>query len=258
MTRGTSHDFRNATHSTNNQFSNRNRLKNWRDTRVETRYHDTSRPQRESNRFGGQGVGDSRRFDSRRRSGQSDHRFNNHGGRQGGLRNGVFRGQNGQDRYISYQPRKMTKDRGVTAQGATCCHLVWIELQIRIRDFQKTWDFHIHDNMQYQCILGIDFMKDSRLDFDKKSLVIPDDQIKPLPIVEKQVEIDLSNAKLGEKQKEELQDLFNSFKCLFSDKPGLTHVLYHEINTEDQGSVVSRPYRYQVKQEIIDYHIQKM
>ncbi|GFX51068.1 retrovirus-related Pol polyprotein from transposon 17.6 [Trichonephila clavipes] len=37
-------------------------------------------------------------FDSRRRSGQSDHRFNNHGVRQGVSRNGVFRDQNGQDR----------------------------------------------------------------------------------------------------------------------------------------------------------------
>ncbi|GFW39497.1 hypothetical protein TNCV_3908061 [Trichonephila clavipes] len=100
--------------------------------------------------------------------------------------------------------------------------------------------------MQYHCILGIDFKKDSRLtiDFDNKSLVIPDDQIKPLLVVEKPVEIDLSNTKLGERQKEELQDLFNSFKDLFSDKTGLTHVLYHEIDTGDQGPVVSRPYRY--------------
>ncbi|GFT63296.1 retrovirus-related Pol polyprotein from transposon opus [Trichonephila clavipes] len=67
------------------------------------------------------------------------------GGRQGGSRNGAFRGQNGQNR-----------------------------------------------------ILGIDFMRESKLtlDFDKKSLVIPDDQIKQLPIVENQVEIDLSDTKL--------------------------------------------------------------
>ncbi|GFT31116.1 retrovirus-related Pol polyprotein from transposon 17.6 [Trichonephila clavipes] len=50
-----------------------------------------------------------------------------------------------------------------------------------------------------------------------------------------------------------------SFKELFSDQPVLTHVLYHEIDTGDQGPVVSRPYRYnRVKQGIIDYHIQKM
>ncbi|GFW62265.1 uncharacterized protein TNCV_4421521 [Trichonephila clavipes] len=29
---------------------------------------------------------------------QSDHRFNNHGGQQGGSGNGAFRGQNGQNR----------------------------------------------------------------------------------------------------------------------------------------------------------------
>ncbi|GFV81232.1 retrovirus-related Pol polyprotein from transposon 17.6 [Trichonephila clavipes] len=44
-----------------------------------------------------------------------------------------------------------------------------------------------------------------------------------------------------------------------TDQPGLTHVLYHEIDTGDQVSVVSRPYRYdRVKQGIIDYHIEKM
>ncbi|GFX64138.1 uncharacterized protein TNCV_2090361 [Trichonephila clavipes] len=183
MTRDPSHEFRNATPSANNQFTNRSRQENWRDNRVNNRYSDNSRPQRESNRFGGQGVCDNRRFDSRRRSDQSDHRFNNHGGRQGGL----------------------------------------VELQIRIRDFQKTWEFHILDNMQYQWILGINFIKDSRLtlDFDKKSLVIPDDQIKLLPIVEKPVEIDLSNTKL--------------------EQPGLTHVLYHELDTGDQGPVCQDP-----------------
>ncbi|GFT37538.1 uncharacterized protein TNCV_5090051 [Trichonephila clavipes] len=255
-------------------------------------------------KFGGQSVGDNRRFDSRRQSGQSDHRFSNQGGRQGGSRNGAFRGQNGQDRisslrmtsvdlpYVpillnetfitalcdtgaeksfiseevyrrnfSYRPRQKTKDRVVTTQGAPCCHLGRVELQIRIRDFQKTWEFHILDNMQYECILGIDFMKDSKLtlDFDKKSLFIPDDQIKQLPIVEKPVEIDLSDTKLGEGQKQKLQDLFNNFKVLFSDQPGLTHVSYHEIDTGDQGPVVSRPYRYyRNKQGITDYHIEKM
>ncbi|GFU71399.1 uncharacterized protein TNCV_2584701 [Trichonephila clavipes] len=35
MTRGPRHDFRNATHSANNKFTNRNRQENWRDTRVD-------------------------------------------------------------------------------------------------------------------------------------------------------------------------------------------------------------------------------
>ncbi|GFW58882.1 hypothetical protein TNCV_4047201 [Trichonephila clavipes] len=115
--------------------------------------------------------------------------------------------------------------------------------------------------MQYQCILGIDFMKESKLtlDFDQKSLIIPDDQIKQLPKGEKQIEIDLSDTKFSEGQKQKLKDLFNSFKGLFSDQPGLAHVLYHEIDTGNQGPVVSRPYRYdRVKQGKIDYHIEKM
>ncbi|GFS68081.1 retrovirus-related Pol polyprotein from transposon 297 [Trichonephila clavipes] len=115
--------------------------------------------------------------------------------------------------------------------------------------------------MQYQCILGIDFMKESKLtlDFDQKSLIIPDDQIKQLPKVEKPVEIDLSDTKLGEGQKQKLRNLFNGFKGLFSDHPRLIHVLYHEIDTGDRGPVVSRPYRYdRVKQGIIDYHVEKM
>ncbi|GFV76715.1 retrovirus-related Pol polyprotein from transposon 17.6 [Trichonephila clavipes] len=115
--------------------------------------------------------------------------------------------------------------------------------------------------MQYQCILGIDFMKASRLtlDFDQKSLIIPDNQIKQLPKVEKPVDIDLAGTKLGDGQQRQLKALFNNFKGLFSDQPGLTHVLYHEIGTGDKGPVVSRPYRYDwVKQAIIDYHIDKM
>ncbi|GFW03900.1 uncharacterized protein TNCV_2050161 [Trichonephila clavipes] len=107
-------------------------------------------------------------------------------------------------RCFSYRQHQRTKDRVVMAQGTTCCHFGRVELQIRIREFQKTWEFHILNNMQYQCILSINFMINSKLtlDFDKKSLVIPDDQFKQLPIVEKPVEIDLSDTKLSEGQKQ--------------------------------------------------------
>ncbi|GFW73730.1 retrovirus-related Pol polyprotein from transposon 297 [Trichonephila clavipes] len=163
--------------------------------------------------------------------------------------------------YFSYRPRQKTKDRVVTAQGAPCNHLGRVELQIRIREFQKPWEFHILDNMQYQCILGIDFMKASRLtlDFDQKSLIIPDHLIKQTPKEPKLVDIDLTESKLDDEQQRQLKALFNNFKGLFSDQPGLTHVVYHEIDTGDKGPVVSRPYKYdRVKQGIIDYHIDKM
>ncbi|GFW08309.1 retrovirus-related Pol polyprotein from transposon 17.6 [Trichonephila clavipes] len=90
---------------------------------------------------------------------------------------------------------------------------------------------------------------------------IPNSQInKVVKKVEiEKVEIDLSKTKLEEKQKRELQDLFDSFQELFSDKPGLTHVLNHEIDTGDNPPVVSRPYIYErVKQEILDDHVNKM
>ncbi|GFT03297.1 uncharacterized protein TNCV_2984821 [Trichonephila clavipes] len=98
-------------------------------------------------------------------------------------------------KYFSYRPHQKTKDIVVTAQGAPCSHLGRVELQIRIREFQKPWEFHILDNMQYQYILGIDFMKASRLtlDFDQKSLIIPENQIKQLLKIEKPVDIDLTH-----------------------------------------------------------------
>ncbi|GFX48507.1 retrovirus-related Pol polyprotein from transposon 297 [Trichonephila clavipes] len=138
-----------------------------------------------------------------------------------------------------------------------------VELNIRIRDFENPWLFHVLADLEYPCILGIDFIGGSKiiLDFDRKSLAIPTSQInKVVKTVEiEKVEIDLSKTKLEERQKRELQDLFDSFQGLFSDKPGLTHVLYHEIDTGDNPPVVSRPYRYdRVKQEILDYHVDKM
>ncbi|GFX02350.1 uncharacterized protein TNCV_2285181 [Trichonephila clavipes] len=138
-----------------------------------------------------------------------------------------------------------------------------VELNIRIRDFEKPWLFHVLADLEYPCILGIDFIGGSKiiLDFDRKSLAIPDSQInKVVKTVEiEKVEIDLSKTKLEEKQKRELQDLFNSFQGLFSDKPGLTHDLYHEIDTGDNPPVVPRPYRYdRLKQEILNYHVDKM
>ncbi|GFW70166.1 retrovirus-related Pol polyprotein from transposon 17.6 [Trichonephila clavipes] len=75
----------------------------------------------------------------------------------------------------------------------------------------------------------------------------------------KPIETDLSDTKLGEGQKQKLRNLFHGFKGLFSDQPGLTHVLYHEIDTGDKGPVVSRTYRYdRVKHGIIDYYNEKM
>ncbi|GFX51197.1 uncharacterized protein TNCV_2735481 [Trichonephila clavipes] len=211
--RGSSEEFRSSNPNENNRFNNRHRQENWRENRNDERYANNSRPQREFNRFENQGFANNRRFECRLQGGQSDQRFHNQGGRQSGSRNSTFRGQILWDtgaeksfiseevyrKYFSYRPRQKTKDRVVTAQGTPCSHLGRVELQIRIREFQKPWEFHILDNMQYQCILGIDFMKASRLtlDFDQKFFIIPDNQIKQLPKIEKLVDIDLTDLVTG-------------------------------------------------------------
>ncbi|GFW16465.1 uncharacterized protein TNCV_443401 [Trichonephila clavipes] len=151
-------------------------------------------------------------------------------------------------KYFFYKQVKKSSTQVITAQGAKRRNMGVVELNIRIRDFEKPLLFHVLADLEYPCILGIDFIGGSKiiLDFDRNSLAIPDSQInKVVKTVEiEKVEIDLSKTKLEQKQKRKLQDLFNSFQGLFSDKPGLTHVLYHEIDTGDNPPVVSRPYRY--------------
>ncbi|GFT31022.1 retrovirus-related Pol polyprotein from transposon 297 [Trichonephila clavipes] len=112
--------------------------------------------------------------------------------------------------------------------------------------------------MQYQCMLEVDFMRATKtsVDFDKETLVILTSEIKGVPQIE---DLTFSHTKVDDSQLQELQTLLRSFRGLFSDKLGLTHVLYHAIHTDDNPPVVSRPYRYdRVKKKIIDYHVNKM
>lgn len=65
--------------------------------------------------------------------------------------------------------------------------------------------------------------------------------------------------RLSEIQRKELENVLNAYNELFSDKPGSTSVVFHEIKTKDNKPAVSKPYRYEKpKQAIIDYHVQKM
>ncbi|GFW50957.1 uncharacterized protein TNCV_3592391 [Trichonephila clavipes] len=131
-------------------------------------------------------------------------------------------------KYFFYKQVKKSSTQVITAQGAKCRNFGVLELNIRIREFEKPWLFHVLEDLEYPCILGIDFIGGSKiiLDFDRNSLAMPDSQInKVVKTIEiEKVEIDLSKKKLEEKQKRELQDLFDIFQGLFSDKPELTHV----------------------------------
>ncbi|GFS82409.1 uncharacterized protein TNCV_1212921 [Trichonephila clavipes] len=110
-----------------------------------------------------------------------------------------------------YKQVKKSRTQVITAQGAKCQNIVIVELNVRIREFEKHWLFHVLADLEYPCILGVDFISGSKiiLDFDRKSLAIPDLPIDKVvkTIDEGKVEIDLSKTTLEEKQKQELQDL---------------------------------------------------
>ncbi|GFX44602.1 uncharacterized protein TNCV_2637651 [Trichonephila clavipes] len=167
------------------------------------------------------------------------------------------------ENILFYKQVKKSRTQVITAHEAKCQNIGIVELNVRIREFEKLWLFHVLTDLEYPSILGVDFISESKivLDFDRKSLAIPDSQIDKVvkTIEEGNVEIDLSKTKLEEKQKQELQDLFNSFQGLFSDKPVLTYVLYYEIGIGGKPPVVSRPYRYdRIKQVILVYYTDKM
>ncbi|GFX68506.1 uncharacterized protein TNCV_2432131 [Trichonephila clavipes] len=93
----------------------------------------------------------------------------------------------------------------ITAQGPKCQNVRIVELNVRIREFEKPWMFHVLADLEYPCILGVDFISGSQvvLDFDRKALAIPDSQIEKVVITieEESVEIDLTKTGLEESQK---------------------------------------------------------
>ncbi|GFX06181.1 uncharacterized protein TNCV_642271 [Trichonephila clavipes] len=82
-------------------------------------------------------------------------------------------------KYFFYKQVKKSSTQVITAQGAKCRNMGVVELNIRIRDFEKPWLFHVLADLEYPCILGIDFIDGSKiiLNFDRKYLAIPDSQI---------------------------------------------------------------------------------
>ncbi|GFV20622.1 uncharacterized protein TNCV_776671 [Trichonephila clavipes] len=94
-------------------------------------------------------------------------------------------------KYLFYKQVKKSSTQVITEQEAKCRNIGVVELNIRIREFEKPWLFHVLADLEHPCILGIDFIGGSKiiLDFDRKSLAIPDSQINK---VVKTVEIEKS------------------------------------------------------------------
>ncbi|GFT48085.1 uncharacterized protein TNCV_178551 [Trichonephila clavipes] len=87
----------------------------------------------------------------------------------------------------------------ITAQGAKCRNMGDVELNIRMRDFEKPWLFHVLTDLEYPCILGIDFIGGSKiiLDVDRKSLVVQESQVEDIKIDDGNLRVDLSETKLN-------------------------------------------------------------
>ncbi|GFW98612.1 retrovirus-related Pol polyprotein from transposon opus [Trichonephila clavipes] len=88
--------------------------------------------------------------------------------------------------YVSHQRRNQEPTnfvynllKVITVQGAKCQNIRVVELNVRIRELEKPWWFHVLADLEYPCILGVNFISRSQiiLDFDRKSLAIPDSQI---------------------------------------------------------------------------------
>ncbi|GFU11589.1 retrovirus-related Pol polyprotein from transposon opus [Trichonephila clavipes] len=128
-------------------------------------------------------------------------------------------------KYFFYKQVKKSSTQVITAQGAKCQNIGVVELNIRIREFERPWLFHVLANLEYPCILGIDFIGGSKiiLDFDRKSLAIPDSQInKVVKTVEiEKVEIDLFKTKLEENRNGNYKICLIVFKDCFRINQGL-------------------------------------
>ncbi|GFU94549.1 uncharacterized protein TNCV_2645351 [Trichonephila clavipes] len=102
-------------------------------------------------------------------------------------------------KYFFYKQVKKSSTQVITAQGAKCRNMGVVELNIRIRDFEKPWLFHVLADLEYPCILGIHFIGGSKiiLDFDRKSLAIQVSPVEDIKLDERNLRVDLSVTKLN-------------------------------------------------------------
>ncbi|GFV82903.1 uncharacterized protein TNCV_1179181 [Trichonephila clavipes] len=110
--------------------------------------------------------------------------------------------------FVRLEPQIQDYVEVITAQGAKCRNVGIIELQVRIREFVKPPMFLVLADLEYPCILSVDFISGSKilLDFDGKALAIPDSHIEKVVTTteEGNAEVDLTKIGLEESQKHEL------------------------------------------------------
>ncbi|KFM73065.1 Retrovirus-related Pol polyprotein from transposon 17.6, partial [Stegodyphus mimosarum] len=104
---------------------------------------------------------------------------------------------------------------------------------------------------------SVDFfsLAEAKIDFKGGELTL---NMKPIEAKnDKPPQLDLEHLQAEEKEK--IQGLVSHFANLFSDVPGFTQVVNHDIDTGDAQPVRQKPYRYdRTKEEIIEHHIKEM
>ncbi|GFW93313.1 uncharacterized protein TNCV_2604311 [Trichonephila clavipes] len=107
-----------------------------------------------------------------------------------------------------------------------------VELNIRIRDFEKPWLFHVLADLEYPCILGIDFIGGSKiiLDFDRRSLAIQDSQVEDIKVDDRNLHVDLSEMKLNVVA----NVLDNTIECIIGEKVNCAIIRDLVFSSRDQ------------------------
>ncbi|GFV29104.1 uncharacterized protein TNCV_4601361 [Trichonephila clavipes] len=126
-------------------------------------------------------------FESRNRFQNDDRRFNDRGYQ---FRN---RGQN--DDFS----RRNQRNRGSSENFSRGSRKQMGRLNVlKVNDI-KPWLFHVLADLEYPCIIGIDFIGGSKiiLDFDRKSLAIQESQVEDIKVDDGNLRVDLSETKLN-------------------------------------------------------------
>ncbi|GFX85903.1 uncharacterized protein TNCV_2473051 [Trichonephila clavipes] len=55
-------------------------------------------------------------------------------------------------KYYFYKQVKKSSTQGITAQGAKCRNMGFVELNIQIRHFEKPWLFHVYDSVLQEIL----------------------------------------------------------------------------------------------------------
>ncbi|GFT69093.1 uncharacterized protein TNCV_3904871 [Trichonephila clavipes] len=178
---------------------------NWRNSKVVRRLNNSRNDYRgnyENSRQGNQ------LFESRNRFQNDNRRFNDRGyqfrnrGQNDDFSRGDQRNRCSSENFNRGDRRQIGRLnvlKVITAQGAKCQNIGDVELNIRLRKFEKPWLFHVLADLEYPCIFGITFIGGSKiiLDFDRKSLAIQDSQVEDMMVDERSLHVDVSETKLN-------------------------------------------------------------